>query len=109
MTCELRHKSLGKLLSGDRLPRRTNGAPNVGLRGDDGSQVRLRLAAGGGSLKRTRLWSSNSLLAGSLQGISSIRGSAARERQQKRALDQAFTSLFPTHPNREFFSALQGI
>jgi hypothetical protein len=44
-----------------------------------------------------------------VSGISSIRGSAARERQQKRALDQGFTSQFPTHPNREFFSALQGI
>jgi hypothetical protein len=44
-----------------------------------------------------------------IPGISSIRGSAARERQQKRALDQGFTSQFPTHPNREFFSAMQGI
>src|SRR5271167_3052758 len=45
------------------------------LRGDHrGSQVRRRLA--------------DLLLAGSLQGISSIRGSAARQQQQKRALDQ---------------------
>jgi mandelate racemase len=40
-----RHQSDGA--GAARLPRRTNGAPNVGLRGDDGSQVRRRLAAGG--------------------------------------------------------------
>jgi hypothetical protein len=51
----------------------------------------------------------NSLLAGNLQGISSIRGSAARKWQQKRAINQNVMSQFPTHPNREFFAALQGI
>jgi hypothetical protein len=51
----------------------------------------------------------NSLLAGNLQGISSKRGSAARQRQQKRASNQSLTSQFPTHPNREFLAALQGI
>jgi hypothetical protein len=44
-----------------------------------------------------------------LQGISSIRGSAARKSQQKRAINQIVMSQFPTHPNREFFAALQGI
>jgi hypothetical protein len=51
----------------------------------------------------------NSLLAGSLQGISSERGSAARQRQQKSASNQSLTSQFPTHLNREFLAALQGI
>ena len=55
------------------------------------------------------LKSANSLLAGTLQGISSIRGSAARKWQQKRAINQSVMSQFPTHPNREFFTALQGI
>jgi hypothetical protein len=55
------------------------------------------------------LKSANSLLAGTLQGISSIRGSAARKWQQKRAINQSVMSQFPTHPNREFFAALQGI
>jgi hypothetical protein len=41
--------------------------------------------------------------------ISSIRGSAARKWQQKRAINQSVMSQFPTHPNREFFAALQGI
>ena len=51
----------------------------------------------------------NSLLAGTLQGISSIRGSAARKWQQKGALNQSVMNQFPTHPNREFFAAVQGI
>jgi hypothetical protein len=51
----------------------------------------------------------NSLLAGSLQGISSNRSSAARQRQQKKVSNQYLTGQFPTHPNREFFTALQGI
>jgi hypothetical protein len=46
---------------------------------------------------------------GILQGISSIRGFSARQWQQKRALNQGIISQFPTHPNREFFAALQGI
>jgi hypothetical protein len=45
----------------------------------------------------------------SLQGISSIRGFAARQWQQKRALNQRVMSQLPTHPNRDFFAALQGI
>jgi hypothetical protein len=51
----------------------------------------------------------NSLLAGKIQGISSIRGSVARQRQSKASLNQCLTSQFPTHLNREFFWALQGI
>jgi hypothetical protein len=42
-------------------------------------------------------------------GISSMRGSAAHRRQQKRAPYQTFTGQFPTPVNREFFAALQGI
>src|SRR5260370_9471224 len=45
------------------------GAPDVWLRGDDqGSQVRRRLAAGGGSLERTRLCTPNSLVTGKRTG-----------------------------------------
>jgi hypothetical protein len=51
----------------------------------------------------------NSLLAGKIQGISPIRGLVAPGRQRKRARNQFLTSQFPTHPNREFFAALQGI
>ena len=51
----------------------------------------------------------NSLLAGKIQGISPIRALAAPRRQLKRARNQFLTSQFPTHPNREFFAALQGI
>ena len=49
------------------------------------------------------------LLAAKIQGISSIRGSAARQRRPKRPSNQCVTGQFPTHPNREFFAALQGI
>ena len=49
------------------------------------------------------------LLAGKIQGISSIRSSVARQRGPKRPSTQCLTSQFPTHPNREFFEALQGI
>src|SRR3984893_10670943 len=35
--------------------------------------------------------------------------SGAPRTQRKRALNQFLTSQFPTHPNREFFAALQGI
>ena len=52
---------------------------------------------------------SNSLIAGKIQGISSIRSSVARQRRPKRPSTQCLTSQFPTHPNREFFEALQGI
>jgi hypothetical protein len=51
----------------------------------------------------------NSLLAGKIQGISSIRASTAPRRQQKKAPNQYLTGQFPPHPNREFFAALQGI
>jgi hypothetical protein len=51
----------------------------------------------------------NSLLAGKIQGISPIRGLAAPRRQRKMARNQFLTGQFPTHPNREFFAALQGI
>ena len=44
-----------------------------------------------------------------MQGIPSNRGLAARQRQQKKASNQSLTSQFPTHQNREFFAALQGI
>jgi hypothetical protein len=50
----------------------------------------------------------NSLLAGRLQGISSIRSSAARERQQNTALNQRLTSQFPTHPEQGIFCGLAG-
>jgi len=53
--------------------------------------------------------SQNSLLAGKIQGISSIRSLVARQRGPKRPSTQCLTSQFPTHPNREFFEALQGI
>jgi hypothetical protein len=48
---------------------------------------------------------------GLLQGISSIRGPTARQHQKKGASNQDVMSQFqfPTHPNREFFAALQGI
>ena len=45
----------------------------------------------------------NSLLAGKIQGISSIWGSIARQWQLKAPLNQYLTSQFPTHLNREFF------
>jgi hypothetical protein len=51
----------------------------------------------------------NSLLAGNIQGISSIRASAARQGQPKTISNQYLTGQFPKHPNREFFAALQGI
>ena len=51
----------------------------------------------------------NSLLAGNIQGISSIRASAARQGLPKTISNQYLTGQFPTHPNREFFAALQGI
>jgi hypothetical protein len=44
-----------------------------------------------------------------IPGISSIRGSLARQRQLKASLNQCLTSQFPTHLNREFFWALLGI
>ena len=49
------------------------------------------------------------LLAGKIQGISSIRNSAARQRGPKKPSNQCLTSQFPTLRNREFFAALQGI
>ena len=51
----------------------------------------------------------NSLLAGKIQGISPIPGLRAPRRRQKSARNQFLTGQFPTHPNREFFAALQGI
>jgi hypothetical protein len=78
------------------------GRLNLGL-------VRSRLAAGGRSHERTRLWTPKFPLAGKIQGISSIPGSAAPQRQRKREPHQFLTGQFPTHPNREFFAALQGI
>ena len=52
--------------------------------------------------------SPKSLLVGSLQGLSSIRGSAAGQWQQKKASHQILTSQFPTHQNREFLAGLAG-
>jgi hypothetical protein len=49
------------------------------------------------------------LLAGKIQGNSPIRGLVVPVRQRKRARNQFLTGQFPTHPNREFFAALQGI
>jgi hypothetical protein len=51
----------------------------------------------------------NSLLAGKIQGISSIRASETRQWWLKTPSNQCLTGQFPTHPNREFFAALQGI
>jgi hypothetical protein len=51
----------------------------------------------------------NSLLAGKIQGISSIRARRRANGGQKGASNQSLTGQFPTHPNREFFAALQGI
>ena len=51
----------------------------------------------------------NSLLAGKMQGISSIRSSTARQREPKRSLNQCLMGQFHTPPNREFLAALQGI
>src|SRR6202048_4570446 len=51
----------------------------------------------------------NSLLAGKIQGISSIRSLPAPLRPRKRARNQSLMGQFPTHPNREFLAALQGI
>src|SRR6266446_1883106 len=42
---------------------------------------------------------------GKYREFHSIRGSAARQRQQKAGSNQCLTSQFPTHPNREFFAA----
>ena len=60
----------------------------------------------------TRWWrgesAANSSL-GKIQGISPIRGLAAPGRPRKRTRNQFLTRQFPTHPNREFFEALQGI
>jgi len=67
------------------------------------------LSAGGGSLERTRLWWPISLLAGKIQGNSSIRARRRANGGQKWASNQSLTGQFPTHPNREFFTALQGI
>ena len=46
----------------------------------------------------------NSLLAGNIQGISSIRASAARQGQPKTISNQYLKGQFPKHPNREFFA-----
>ena len=51
----------------------------------------------------------NSLLAGKMQGISSIVGSTTRQRARKRVPSQWLTGQFPTRPSREFFAPLQGI
>jgi len=49
----------------------------------------------------------NSLLAGSLQGISSIRGSATRQRQQKRALEGPYQPI-PYASEQGIFCGLAG-
>jgi hypothetical protein len=50
-----------------------------------------------------------SLLAGKIQGISPIRSLPTPRRPRKRARNQSLMGQFPTHPNREFLAALQGI
>ena len=67
-----------------------------------------RLCAGGGSHERTRLCLKFPVSRENT-GNSSIRSSVARQRGPKRPSTQCLTSQFPTHPNREFFEALQGI
>src|SRR6266446_4345976 len=44
-----------------------------------------------------------------IQGISSNRGSAVRQRQRKGTSDQTVTIQFPVRRNREFLAVLQGI
>ena len=44
-----------------------------------------------------------------VQGNSSIRARRRANGGQKWASNQSLTGQFPTHPNREFFTALQGI
>jgi hypothetical protein len=44
-----------------------------------------------------------------IPGISPIPGLRAPRRRRKNARNQFLTGQFPTHPNREFFAALQGI
>jgi hypothetical protein len=51
----------------------------------------------------------NTLLAGKMQGISSIVGSTARQRARKGSPSQWLTGQFPTDPSREFSTPLQGI
>src|SRR6266850_5853388 len=75
----------------------------------DGSQVRRRLAGGGGSLEPTRLSFKNSLLAGKIQGISSALASVPRIRSRNGHYNQCLTSKFPTQRNRELIGPYQGI
>jgi hypothetical protein len=75
-------------------------------RGTEGLQTRRWR---GESAANSSLKLPNSLLAGKIQGISPIRGLAAPGRPRKRTRNQFLTRQFPTHPNREFFEALQGI
>ena len=53
--------------------------------------------------------SENSLLAGNIQGISSIRRLSRTPIADKKQLSQPLTNQFPTHLNRELFWPLQGI
>ena len=72
--------------------------------------ARARLAGGGGSQERTRLWEAqNSLLAGKIQGISSTLASVARICRQNGDYNQSFTSKFPARRNRELIGPYQGI
>ena len=77
----------------DRIVGRGKG-PNSGRERDSLIRAKLSLIA---------------LLAGKIQGISPIRGLVAPRRQRKWARNQFLTGQFPTHRNREFFAALQGI
>src|SRR4029077_18797457 len=61
------------------------------------------------SHERTRLWTPNSLLAGKIQGISSILASVARILGRNSHNNQSLTRKFPTHRNRELIGLYQGI
>jgi hypothetical protein len=78
------------------------------------SQVRSGLSPGGrwirtiGTAAR-KARCPNSLLARNIQGISFDRSPAAYTTAENSQMRQCLTSEFPTHPNKEFFVALQGI
>jgi hypothetical protein len=77
--------------------------------GSPWNRVRIGLAAGGGSLQRTRLWPPIPWLQGKIQGFLGDLAQRHRKRRQKPALDQCFTTEFPKPRNREVFGGLQGI
>jgi hypothetical protein len=57
----------------------------------------------------SELVSAAKLLAGKIQGISSIFAQSPSMQRQNSMLVQAFIGRFPVRTNREFFEAYQGI